>query len=613
MSYILLAIAVATAQPRHGHHDHPKHADSTYDFIIVGGGTSGLVVANRLTEDPSVSVLVVEYGYLDNNGSVLIPYNANFNNFRDLYNITSTPLKYLNNEPYPLLAAATVGGGSVVNGMFFDRASALDYDAWEALGNPGWGWKGLLPYFIKSTNFTPPSPEVAAKYKYTWDLSTWGSVGPVHASLPPFQWPGLQTYIEAFRDLDRGIEYPQDGSDGSGVGVFWVPSSQDPTTQTRSDAKTGYYDPVANRTNLHLITATKVNKILFQNKTAIGIQMTSRQDNTTFSAHARKEVILAAGPVFSPNVLHLSGIGPKTMLQEAGIEVIYDLPGVGFNLQDHATAYLSWNLTKSPFYPTLQDLMTNTTLDALAREEYFTNRTGPYTLAHGSIAAFLSLSSLLTTNITSLLSTFASQNSTTNLPPSVLKGYHAQHAILLRHLLSPRAAVYEMPLPTGDAASVVNSFQKPFSRGSITLNTTHPFSSAPIVDYNTLSSPIDALLVLAGFNFTREYFSTPTLAQYDPVEVVPGGNITSDGEVLSALTQGGVLTPTFAHLSCACAMMPEALGGVVSSTLEVHGVQGLRVVDASVMPMIPATHLCATVYAVAEKAADLIKGRYGLR
>jgi len=188
----------------------------------------------------------------------------------------------------------------------------------------------MLPYFIKSTNFTPPTAQIAATYNYTWNTSVWGTDGPVHASIAPWEWPEEPLMFSAWSELNNGtIPYPVDGADGSAVGVFWVPNSEDPTTETRSDAKTAYYDPVASRKNLHLVTGTKVDKVTFRGKTADGIQMTSREDNTTVFAYAKKEVIMAAGPIFSSNLLQLSGVGPCAMLEAAGVDVVYDLPGVG--------------------------------------------------------------------------------------------------------------------------------------------------------------------------------------------------------------------------------------------------------------------------------------------
>ncbi|KAK4548094.1 hypothetical protein LTR36_010814 [Oleoguttula mirabilis] len=562
-----------------------NHANSTYDYIVVGGGTSGLTVANRLTEDPNVTVLVVEYGYLDNDYSVLIPYEANFNNYRDLYNITSTPLVHLNNEPYPVLTAATVGGGSVVNGMFFDRASAADYNAWEEMGNPGWGWDGMLPYFIKATNFTPPTPEIAAKYNYTWDTSVWGTAGPVHASLAPWEWPEVPYFFSAWSELDggKGIDYPVDGSDGSGVGVFWVPNSEDPTTETRSDARTAYYDPAVNRTNLHLVTATKVNKILFDGKTASGILMTSRNDNTSVSVYAKREVVVAAGPIFSANVLQLSGVGPAAMLQAAGIDVVYDLPGVGMNFQDHPMAYMTWNLTNDT-YPNPQLLSTNATYLQEQEDLYLGNRTGAWVQAHGNSAAFLSLRTI-SPEADHIVSMLAAQNTSQYLPAlydaTSKVGYAKQHAILVQRLNGMDSAILNASDPTG----------------------------LPVVDYNTLGNPIDGLLSVAMLNFTRRFYETPTMSKLGPVEIVPGANYTSTEEIL-AIFKAALLTPTFAHPSCACPMMPLEYGGVVSPELLVYGVKHLSVVDASIMPIIPATHLCNTVYAIAEKAADMIKARH---
>jgi choline dehydrogenase-like flavoprotein len=505
--------------------------------------------------------------------------------------------------------------GSVVNGMFFDRASRADYDAWRQLGNPGWGWSDLLPYFIKSTNFSEPSPEVAAEYNYTWDRSVWGHDGPIHASIAPFQWPELPNFLNAWKDISSQLEpgqapirFPRDGASGDAVGVIWAPNSQDPTTETRSSARNAYYDPVAHRPNLHLITGTKVKKVTFCGKTATGVQMTKRGDNTTVSIQARKEVIIAAGPVFSPNVLQLSGIGSRTMLEAAGITVVQDLPGVGMNFQDHPTAYLSYNFTRD-FYPNPGVLQANASYNAMQRALYFKNRTGPYIQTHGNSAAFLSLSTV-STDAAEIVAAYAKQNTSQYLPAiydaTSRAGYAKQHAILTALLNSTEAAMYELPF-TG-SSFLANAMERPVSRGTITLNVSDP-TAPPVVDWNTLADPTDARLVVEMLKFTRRYFNTSTFAEtLAPIEILPGANVTTDVEILASL-KAKLLVPSFAHWSCSCPMMPLELGGVVSPELEVYGVERLSVIDSSIFPLIPATHLCGTVYAVAEKAADIIKAR----
>ncbi|SMY23609.1 unnamed protein product [Zymoseptoria tritici ST99CH_1A5] len=613
-SLLSLPLAVATlaadkSPPKGGisHVQHPRDINTTYDYIIVGGGTSGLTVANRLTAHAHVSVLVVEMGQIDNGERVLLPYTTNVNSFHDLAPVTSMPLKHLSNTPYFVAAAATVGGGSVINGMFFDRASAADYDAWEQLGNPGWGFDDLLPYFIKSTNWSVPSPEIAEMYNYTWDESCWGQSGPIHSSIPPFQWPELPTFLQAWREMGDDIRFPEEGNDGSGLGVMWVPSSQDPTTQTRSSAKTGYYDPIADRSNLHLLTQTRVEKVNFKGKTAVGITMTSLLDSKTYKASARKEVIMAAGPVFSTNLLHKSGIGPQGMLEAAGIEVIEDLPGVGTNFQDHPALYMYWDLLNDT-YPSPGLLQSNTTFFREARDEYDKSRSGPLIQPHGNNAAFLSLRTI-SPDVDEIVAQIAAQDPSRYLPDSYdftsRIGYAAQHAILVDRLGGTKSAVYEMTFNGGKM--VANAFQKPLSRGTIVLNVSDPLLG-PQVDYNTLANPMDGIITVAMLNYTRKFYQTPSMQSLGASETIPGPGYVSTEDILKQFQQR-LLSPSFSHPSCSNPMMPLALGGVVSPELLVYGVERLSVVDVSIMPMIPATHLCGTVYAIAEKAADLIKAR----
>ncbi|KAL8698281.1 MAG: hypothetical protein Q9224_001918 [Gallowayella concinna] len=248
-----------------------------YDYVIVGGGTSGLTVANRLTTDPSVSVLVIEYGPLDKlEPGVLVPgvpppkeYSRNY---------VSVPQPGLLNKPQPVYSAAVVGGGTVINGMFFNRGSAADYNGWEDLGNPGWGWKGLLPYFKRSENFTPPPPELAAQYPISSDLGPHGTEGPVGSSFPQYQYPILKSFYKAWNSI--GVPSNPQPNGGRAVDAFYSTLSLTAWNQSRSSASTAYYRPIeGKRPNFYLLTLHSVTKISInrKHKRATGVQAGQRQ------------------------------------------------------------------------------------------------------------------------------------------------------------------------------------------------------------------------------------------------------------------------------------------------------------------------------------------------
>jgi choline dehydrogenase-like flavoprotein len=291
----------------------------------------------RLTSRATATVLVVEYGYLDNDTQILQPSSAVRYPRQDMYNLTSVPQIGLGNTTQTVYAACVVGGGSTINGMMLNRGAADDYDNWERLGNPGWGWKSLLPYFVKSTTFQSPSPTLRAEYNITWNTSSYGSDGPIHVSYAPFQWPGLKIQYKAV--VEAGCTPQLDGADGNAHGVFWYTSAVDNITITRSYARNQYYDPVASRSNLELLTGWRVNEVVFDDKKhATGISMQERgtpNGSQTTLVKARKEIIITAGSLHSPQVLQRSGVGPAALLKAANIPVVVDLPGVGSNLQDH--------------------------------------------------------------------------------------------------------------------------------------------------------------------------------------------------------------------------------------------------------------------------------------
>lgn len=399
------------------------------------------------------------------------------------------------------------------------------------------------------------------------------------------------------------------------IGIFWTPNSIDNTTKERCHARKAYYDPVISRANLHLLPNTHVDKITFKKGkklVANGVQITSNDDHSTTFIYAKKEVIMAAGSVFTPHILMLSGIGPKDVLSAANVEIKKDLAAVGSNFQDHPAMYMSFELSNQsiPNQDMLLSPTPNLEFDAISAEEYFTNRTGPYTIARGNALLFLPLK-YFSEKYKEITAMFAQQNPTDYLPEryaknkALLKGFLKQREILHKRYLSDDSAAGECTMsPSGQTATAM---QKPLSRGAITLNTTHPTAN-PVVVRNAFQNPIDMTVFGELIRWNRAHWTrSPVLKRFSPVELVPGAQYETDDEIMDAGIKSAALNPSFAHASGACPMMPEKLGGCVDTKLRVYGVKNLRVVDASIMPLIPAAHLQATVYAVAEKAADIIK------
>ncbi|EUC45545.1 GMC oxidoreductase [Bipolaris oryzae ATCC 44560] len=566
---------------------------TTYDYVIVGGGTTGLVVANRLSEDQNKTVLVIENGALSNSTLSSIPGNSGGLNLAAMYDIYSAPVPALGNQTFLVTVGNVVGGGSFVNGMQFDRGAEADYDAWTEPGNKGWDWKGLKPYFMKSNHFDAPS-NVTIEY----DAKAYGS-GPLKVSILDDQFSDMK--IEGFSEP---------------VGHYWSPNSIDKATAARSTARTAYYDPIVSRKNLKLLTETHVDEITFSKDRAgvlraTGVKYTPKRTNEHAQVFASKEVILAAGGIFTPHLLMSSGIGPKDVLEAAGVTIKKDLPAVGSNFQDRIANYMNFDLQKLD--PENKGaLTTNATFNQTAYDSYSKSRTGPYSTGKSNGLMLLALQHFcpsFNTTLSKLHSQipthFLLSRYSTN--PALLAGFAAQRAILATQFSLTTAAVGEIVIQPGSLSGIANN--KPLSRGTITLSTTHP-AAYPIVQWNTFQNLIDADIIVALTRYNRAHWaSSPALSRYNPVETAPGPEYQTDEEIIAGSVRSESLQPSFAHPIGGCSMMPEELGGCVSDELRVYGVEGLSVVDASMIPMIPAAHLQATMYAVAEKAADLIKGR----
>ncbi|KAK0370966.1 GMC oxidoreductase [Colletotrichum limetticola] len=611
LGQVQLAIAVPAAAKYAKRNTTDLH--SSYDYVIVGGGLSGLVVANRLTEDPDVTVLVVEYGDFDVSWDVAIPYYASNLHPNDLIQFLSIPQPGLNNRTSGVQTGTVVGGGSTVNGMAFDRGSKADYDAWEELGNPGWNWDSLFHYFKKadvfpqSSTFTLPAPEYVERYNFSYDPSTYGD-GPLQAGFTSWQWPDRDLQRKAWIE-DIGVPVLDDhGAGGNNVGLAQLPQNHDPKNVTRSTSRTAYYEPIAEtRKNLNLLVKHYASKIEFEDKKAVGVNIISRETNATTLVKAKKEVVLAAGGVQTPRVLLQSGIGPAGLLESLDVDVVADLPGVGSNYQDHAWMLMLYTYGNPPELGS--EAMNDPAFFNASEAEYFANRTGPFTHARGNNIIFRSLQDL-TPEYEALSASVEAQNALDFLPeiysehPELLEGFLSQREALTKLFRNPEAGVLEIPF--GGFSGGAIAFQKPLSRGTIKISSTNPDpANPPIIDFGTLQNPVDVDIAVLSVKDFRKVWDTPTLAIREAVEISPGVNVTSDQAIAEAFRNS--LFASFAHPSGTASLQPLEHGGVVDPQLRVYGVESLRVVDASIIPLIPACHLQATMYAVAEKAADILK------
>lgn len=583
-----------------------------YDYVIVGGGVTGLVVANRLTEDKRVSVLVIESGESVDGPGNMIPYKAN-----DLTSasglmwdgLTSLPEPALGNSTYNVLVAKVLGGGSVVNGMVYDRGSAADYDAWEALGNKGWGWAGMEPFFKKGTTYQPASASVAEAFNITHDPDTYGN-GPLAVSVTDTQYPDLKDYWAAWKAT--GVHVPEDGNNGEAYGPSWYPNTMDKKTGRRAHARYAYIDPITQRTNLKILTRATAQKIVFDSGlSARGVEVIDEATGKTSVVNAKKEVVLAAGAIQTPKLLQLSGVGPRSVLEAAGIDVKVELDAVGSNFQDHSYATVIFNTT-SVHSPSPNSLMTNATFNATAWAQYEEDKTGPYTVARGNALAFISLPDM-TTNVPSVVASLNGQQDEAYLPSfykgnkALLKGFAAQKKVISDLFQRKDAAVAEFPVPADGTYGLVG-VEKPLSRGFVHINAKNPTGSPDIL-HNAFVNPIDRTVLAISLRFFRTVWARPELEAYKISETVPGAQYTSDEDIYSALLAQASLSPTLAHPSGSCPMMPKNAGGCVDDKLQVYGTKRLSVVDASIIPIIPSCHLQATAYGIGEKAADVIKRR----
>ncbi|RFU24646.1 hypothetical protein B7463_g11689, partial [Scytalidium lignicola] len=610
--------------------EHPtaeKFASSSYDYVIIGGGTAGLVLAARLTEDPSISVGVIEAGENRTDDPLVLIPGFHVKLYEDPkydWMFKTVPQKYVRNTVHGWPRGRILGGSSAINYSMYSQASKRDIDNWEALGNPGWTWESLLPYYKKHETYTAPEEPVATILgSSAIDPILHGTSGPIQTSSPPIPHFVQDVWFETCKNLGLPAVDPRSGHSITGHNQLLM---MDPKTRTRSYATTGYYLPNSKRPNLSLLTGSTANKIIFEQGDgkiiATGVEFTNNAN--TYTVHCTREVLLCAGTVQSPQLLELSGIGSRRLLEGLNIEVLADNPGVGENLQDHVLDGACFQTVEG--IQTL-DLFRDPEYANQAVAEFMTTGKGMFT--SNSITGVASISYLDVLTVEEKKSAADQLNKLVDLsgPES---GLNKQYRILKEMLLSPTDTAYALVPCAGGADfsstesgaglfshqcpdtyfCIVANLQHPFSRGTVHIRSKN-VNDHPVIDPAYLSHPLDLEILEKGMRHLKKVVQTEPLTSKlkDRGNVVmPGNEYFASGNWTAQVKQN---LGTQWHPIGTCAMLPRADRGVVDHNLKVYGVQNLRVVDASIFPLHVQGNICSLVYAVAERAADLIKKESG--
>jgi choline dehydrogenase len=527
----------------------------TFDYIIIGAGSAGCVLANRLSDNPANRVLLLEAGGKDNYIWVKIPvgYLYCIGNPRTDWMMKTEAEAGLNGRSLVYPRGRILGGCSSINGMIYMRGQSRDYDHWRQLGNTGWGWDDVLPYFMRSEDNAAGADDLH------------GEGGEWRVESQRLSWEILDAFHDAC--LSAGIPATDDFNRGNNEGVGYFKVNQ--RRGLRWSSATAFLKPALKRRNLKVLTNAQVDSLQMDGRRVTGVHF--RHGNVLKSATAEGDTILSAGAIGSPQIMQLSGIGPAALLGRHGITVRHELPGVGSNLQDHLQIRAIYRVGNTV---TLNERAGSLFGRARIALEYALRRSGPMSMAPSQLGVFTKSDAALDT-------------------PDLQ--YHVQ-PLSLDAFGQP---LHDFPAIT---ASVCNL--RPQSRGSVTIRSADP-ADKPMIQPNYLSTPGDRMVAANSLRLTRRIMAQGPLAPFTPQEYLPGVEFNSDDDLAN---KAGDIGTTIFH-PVGTARMGSDADAVVDDQLRVHGIDGLRVVDASIMPTITSGNTNSPTVMIAEKGADMILKR----
>ena len=536
------------------------HSPETFDYVIVGGGAAGAILANRLSEDGGATVCLLEAGPADWHPYLHMPagYIKAVFNPSYTWQFTSEPNPLTLNRRIPLPQGRTLGGSTSINGLVYNRGQREDFDGWAAMGNRGWSYAEVLPYFKRNER------RAGGDDRYR------GREGPLPVSDIEWIHPICESFIRGAQGLGLPRNPDYNGESQAGVGYF----QRTIDGRWRMSTARTYLWPARRRANLSVRTNARAVGIVFDGPRAAGVRYVKGTSLTTArQVSARREVIVCGGALNTPKLLQLSGVGPAELLRELGVPVVRDLPGVGANLSDHFSVRIVMGVKNS------------STINELSRLPRLVGQVARWVLGQPSILA---------------------------LSPSLVHWFWNSRAGLarpdLQGVFTPASyrEGYVGMLDTYPGMTCGVWPHRPESRGSVRAQSADVFAD-PLVQPNYMDDERDRATLLGGMRLARQLLQSPELAPISTAESLPGAQVRSDDELLDFARRYGVSSY---HVNGTARMGPASdRGAVVDAELRVHGLTGLRVVDASVMPSIPSANTCAATMMIAEKAADMIRAK----